>query len=90
MRYMKCGTQPASASTQTTRKPGLRSNTPPNTSVPMMSWFARMMVMKAFAFGPRGRPWPRLVRMCHDTGKLRSTAACQKGSHWGSSKSNSV
>ena len=34
----------------------------------MMSWLARMMVMKELALGPRGRPELLAVRMCHDNG----------------------
>ena len=55
MRYMKCGAQPASASTQTSFSSGWRSNTPPKMNVPMMSWQPRMIDMNALSLGPRVR-----------------------------------
>ena len=76
MRYMKCGTQPASASTQTSRRSGWRSKTPPNTNVPIMSWQPRMIDMNALSLGPRTRNvscW--LVRMWKESGSPRSIAA---------------
>ena len=53
MRYMKCGTQPASASTQTSLSCGWRSNTPLKMNMPMMSWQPRMIDMNALSLGPR-------------------------------------
>ena len=53
MRYMKWGTQPASASTQTSLSFGWRSNTPLKMNMPMMSWQPRMIDMNALSFGPR-------------------------------------
>ena len=86
MRYMKWGTQPASASTHTSRSPGWRSNTPLKMNMPMMSWQPRMIDMNALIFGPRIRNvscW--LVRMWKLSGSPRSTAASHSGSYMGSS-----
>ena len=88
MRYMKCGAQPASASTQTTRSLGWRSNTPENTSMPMMSWQPRMMLRKPLILGPRGlasEVSPLDVRIWNDSGSSSATAASQNGSKAGSS-----
>ena len=80
MRYMKCGTQPASASTHTTRSSGWRSNTPPSTSVPMMSWQPRITDKNPFIFGPRIGDDSRVVRMWNEIGSSRSIAASQNAS----------
>ena len=81
---MKCGTHPASASTHTTCSRGWRSNTPPNTSVPMMSWFAADHRQERVDLAGRAcRRRERVavaVRMWNDGGSPRSTHASQNGS----------
>src|SRR5438128_10061972 len=47
MRYIQCGSQPASASTQTSRSVGWRSKTAPKMNSPVMSWLLRTLPVDA-------------------------------------------
>ena len=79
IRYMKWGTQPASASTHTIFRSGWRSNTPPKTSMAMMSWQPRTMDKNPLIAGPLVRPL-LVVRMWKLSGSSSSTAVSQSSS----------